>query len=123
MLDHCLTTPGFDDVAAICRPLADTVPTRQPEPEEDAETRFGYVYLARMGKYYKIGHTGSVGRREYELAIQLPEKLILVHSITTDDPPGIEAYWHNRFANKRGNGEWFNLSARDVKAFRRRKFM
>jgi hypothetical protein len=123
VLDYCAATPGFDDVAAICRPLADAEPAPRHEPEDDTETPFGYVYLARMGKHYKIGRTASVGRREYELAIQLPEKLTLVHTITTDDPPGIEAYWHNRFADRRGNGEWFTLSAQDVKAFRRRKFM
>ena len=43
----------------------------------------------------------------------------LIHSIKTNDPSGIEAYWHKRFEAKRMQGEWFNLSSADIKAFKR----
>jgi hypothetical protein len=76
------------------------------------ETKDGYVYLLR-----------SFDRRERELAILLPEQAERVHVIRTDDPVRIERYWHQRFADLRKNGEWFNLSANDVRAFKRRKFM
>jgi Meiotically up-regulated gene 113 len=85
----------------------------------------GYVYLVKHGsrREYRVGSTDDPIRREGELRIQLPERLLPVHVITTDDRFGIEAYWHKRFAAKKLNGDWFDLDARDVAAFKRRRFM
>ncbi|MBA4190786.1 MAG: hypothetical protein C0467_22600 [Planctomycetaceae bacterium] len=124
LLAYCRDRTGYESVIALCESY---IPREQPEaePEEPAvgEVTMGYVYLIKMGRYYKIGMTNSVGRREYEIALQLPEAPNLIHQITTDDPAGIEEYWHRRFAAKRTNGEWFALDAADISAFKRRKFM
>ncbi len=124
ILEHCRARSGFEDVIGACEKVikAKPVPSIKEQESRDLEIS-GYVYLIKSGRYYKIGRTNAVGRRHYELAIQLPEKANVVHEIKTDDPLGIEAYWHKRFEAKRGNGEWFELNAEDVRAFKRRKFM
>ena len=119
----CESNPGWEDVQVICAPLAVPVKANEPPEEDTPASDMGYVYLLKSGKYYKIGRSNSPGRREYELAIQLPEPVVTVHTIRTDDPVGIERYWHQRFSDCRKNGEWFELRRQDVFAFRRRKFM
>ena len=51
----------------------------------------------------------------------MPEKVAPIHYIETDDPAGVESYWHTRFAAKRKQGEWFALSPEEVRAFKRWK--
>jgi hypothetical protein len=121
LTQYCQAQGNFDDVVKICSSSASTDSAPRTEML-GAAANFGCVYLIKSGRYYKIGKTNAVGRRERELAIQLPERVAVVHTITTDDPAGIESYWHRRFAEKRKNGEWFELSRADIDAFRRRKF-
>jgi hypothetical protein len=114
---------GLDDVLAIL-PEAGVPPIGEAETTgESSDSVDGFVYLLKSGSHYKIGKAMSVEARKRQLAIQLPKPAEELHRIKTDDPLGIEAYWHRRFADKRLNGEWFSLSAEDVKTFRRRKFM
>ena len=123
LVDFCQNRPGYENVADICRPLAVSKTKATDRVKPEADVSFGEIYLLRFGRHYKIGRTNAVGRRERELAIQLPKKTTLVHVIKTDDPVGIESYWHRRFEGRRKNGEWFELTPEDVAAFRRRKFM
>jgi hypothetical protein len=120
--EYCEGRTGCDDVLALCIPIT-KIPPAPSDDDAESEEILGFVYLMKSGRYYKLGRTGHVGGRQRDLAILLPDKIITMHSIRTDDPVGIEAYWHNRFDAKRKNGEWFELSNVDVKAFKRRKFM
>ena len=129
-LDYCNAREGYEDVAALC---VSFLARERPEPSHTTAAlsgdglTSGYVYLAvlKLGseRRHKIGKAILVERRRDQLSIELPESLQLVHSITTDDAYGIEAYWHRRFKAMNTKGEWFILSRSDIEAFRRRKFM
>jgi hypothetical protein len=122
LMRYCENRPDHEDILRLCK---------EWKPQNDeveaavtlSDAGMGFVYLIKSGRHYKIGRTNALGRREYELAIQLPEKATTVHIIKTDDPAGIEAYWHKRFESFRKNGEWFELNAEQLSAFKRRKFM
>jgi hypothetical protein len=93
-----------------------------PDAKSAVRAFAGYVYLLKHGKHYKIGRSNNTARRRREISLLLPEELEHVHVIETDDPEGIEAYWHKRFTSKRVRGEWFALSSEDVAAFKRRRY-
>ena len=124
ILEFCRSNDGYDDILALWE---QTIGAEKPHAADEsayfsAPTK-GYVYLVRHGARaeYKIGRTCSPLRREGEVGIELPEKLAPIHYIETDDPAGVESYWHARFAAKRKQGEWFALSPEDVRAFKRWK--
>jgi hypothetical protein len=122
LIKFCANHSKYKALVRLCEEYApqDHDASDKMKPQE---SELGFVYLSKSGRFYKIGKTNAAGRREYELALQLPEKVTTVHVIRTDDPTGIEAYWHKRFEAKWKNGEWFDLNAADIAAFKRRKFM
>lgn len=125
VLDYCRNNEGFNDIIEICVPLHDSLKTISESNESisDVKEEIGHVYLLKHDKVYRIGRSIDASKRYKEIKIQMPHKTEEIHVIKTDDPSGIEAYWHNRFKDKRLEGEWFKLSAYDVKVFKKRKFM
>jgi hypothetical protein len=122
VIAYCEANPGNEDVASLWRQKGSSA-TSEVELADSTVPVVGYVYLFKHGtrREYKIGRTNNLLRREGEIGIQLPEKLQPIHHIKTDDPAGVENYWHTRFACKRKEGEWFALTAEDVRAFKRWK--
>jgi hypothetical protein len=122
VLGFCRSNSGYDDVIALCEgKLKEHNRGVTSFPATKVETATGFVYLIKSGRHYKIGRTNSLGRRQWELSIKIPIPPKTIHYIETDDPVGLETYWHKRFDSKRGEGEWFDLSPDDVAAFKRWK--
>lgn len=123
-VEWCGSRPEFADVAELLQRHA-APPNRSPQaPSRKLVT--GFVYLLRYGstgRDFKIGCTDNVDRRESQIDMMSPTDVRRIHVIETDDPSGIERYWHERFASKRiKNKEIFRLTPEDVAAFKRRKY-
>src|SRR5207248_806118 len=88
--------PNRSDLIAIIAPLLAEQAGDEPDDSGAERQPDGFVYLLKSGRHCKIGYTFDVGRRRYDLGIQLPEAVEEVHAIRTDDPVGIERYWHER---------------------------
>jgi len=123
LLAFCGNNANYSDLVSVLGKL----PRKEHSPDSEVTStkrECGHVYLLHFGgEEYKIGCSNNVQRRFREIKTQMPYDGKIVHAIETGDPEGIEAYWHQYFQDKRLKGEWFKLSASDVKYFKKRKLM
>lgn len=122
IIEYLENKSGYEDVVEICKPFL-----KENTNQGDFLSMKGYVYLLksklRNAIAYKIGRTNNIKNRIKQL--RQPSNIEeIVHYIETDDPIGVEKYWHSRFeANRlypdKPQDEWFKLSSSDVKTFKR----
>lgn len=92
----------------------DGMPRKASRGKRSGESK-GYVYLLQSpSTAYKIGRTVNPENRMKTFGIQLPFEVEYLAVIPTDDMYLLEATLHERFAYKRLNGEWFELSDADI---------
>jgi hypothetical protein len=75
----------------------------------------GYVYLIQSPtKYFKIGRTKDPDDRIRTFEVKLPFEVEYVCLIKAFDMYRLEKELHEKYDNKRSNGEWFELTEADV---------
>ena len=113
--------PDFHDVYLMCTSLVKSEQVKVVTEIRRASVP-GRVYMIYSNslKLYKIGQSDDLKRRYQEIQSDVPGKLDEIHVLETDDPAGIERYWHRRFKHHKKINEWFELTANDVEAFKRR---
>jgi hypothetical protein len=81
----------------------------------------GYIYLVQAimpQTLFKIGYSAQPVKRIESLGVKLPFPIAPLHLIPTNDTRTAERELHDKYASKRVNGEWFNLTPDDVIAIR-----
>lgn len=86
--------------------------------EPSAGARAGVVYVLRSAYGYKIGRTRRVPDRMRTFGVQLPFIYTIPLCVWFDDCEAAERRYHDAFASKRINGEWFDLEEADIERIR-----
>lgn len=83
---------------------------------KEKEYTEGLVYLLKSEEdnIYKIGVTTNINQRLPQIATKLPFKIKLEHKIKHNAIYQLEGFLHEKFNDKRLNGEWFRLDKNDV---------
>ena len=83
--------------------------------------KVGHIYLVQAhlpDSPCKIGQSKSIPDRLKLFAVKLPFTFDLLRTFPADNRHAAERALHKQYADKRGNGEWFNLSPADIEAIK-----
>lgn len=78
--------------------------------------RGGYVYLIKSPYGYKIGKTKNMKQRSQLFSVKLPFQIEILRYGWFEDYSAAESRYHRTYAQKRLEGEWFNLNEGDISA-------
>lgn len=81
-------------------------PIKRPVP--------GFVYLLQSSDLYKIGKAKDLSKRTSYFTTKMPVEVVLVHSFHSTDHNLAEKQLHQKYAEFRKTGEWFDLSKTQV---------
>ena len=80
-----------------------------------SEHRPGYVYILKMGDWYKIGRSKHPLKRFPQLSVKMPLPTRLWMLFFSDDMIVLENIFHELYRDNRTNGEWFALTDTQVR--------
>ncbi len=91
-------------------------PLRQPTVSQEKSyiATAGYIYVLQSEYGYKIGKTVNLKDRMRLFGVKLPFKFELIITGLVDNYSKTEAELHRQYAEKRLEGEWFDLTASDL---------
>ncbi|MCW5640959.1 MAG: GIY-YIG nuclease family protein [Rhodoferax sp.] len=88
--------------------------------EPTSGTKAGVVYVLKSAYGYKVGRTRNVPARMRAFGVHLPIIYTIPLCAWFDDCHEAETRYHQIFASKRINGEWFDLTEQDLHQIRSR---
>jgi hypothetical protein len=88
--------------------------------EPTTDTNAGVVYVLKSAYGYKVGRTRNVPARMRAFGVHLPIVYTIPLCVWFGDCHVAERRYHEMFASKRINGEWFDLNEYDIQQIRLR---
>lgn len=88
---------------------------RDPQPPKPINAVPGHIYLIKSGPHHKIGRTKDMKTRIPSIGAKLPIEPEVILTVAVPDMAATERDLHALFADKRLNGEWFDLDEQDIR--------
>ena len=113
---NCRKTGGRNAPWLVTREIIE----KYAEVTNQTRTTKGIVYVLKLKdkNIYKIGVTNDLNRRLKQISPRLPFEVEVEHTIKHNHIYNLEKELHERFSDKRMNGEWFRLNKSDLQEIR-----